>query len=282
MVFHMLSREIYNWLKNQEFVKEETLTDWLLYNSSIRCPYLLYKSFTRNEESKNGADWEWWIITEKEYDFAAYRFLVQAKKLHNNVDNYSAISYGNKNGLQIDLLIDTAIRRNAFPVYSFYSTTQPNINQQIKNFGCFNEKWLRWCEPCINGVFLTSAKRLRKSVIEVPKKKIYDTELINNSLGLSLLDGTFCNELKNEDVNKDILEIINNYYIKEIEGEKYKTLNNEVLGIKYDSNQLPRYVQLLMSSNDNKLSWLEQEFSNELSDINGVVVLDLRKCQNKL
>ncbi len=82
-LFHSLSKEVYNWLSNQPNVKEESITDWLLYSSSKRCPKIIYKAFTRNEESNNGADWECWIIRGNNHYFKAYRFLVQAKKIYN-------------------------------------------------------------------------------------------------------------------------------------------------------------------------------------------------------
>lgn len=46
---------------------------------------------------------------------------MQAKKLFNNKDNYPILSYGNKNGYQIDSLMDKAEIKNAFPLYMFYS-----------------------------------------------------------------------------------------------------------------------------------------------------------------
>ena len=96
MIFHELSKECYEWLNKQPNVKEESLTDWLLYQSEMRSNKVFYKSFTRNEESHIGADWEWWILTEDRYGLSAYRLLVQAKKLKKKEDNYKAITYGNK------------------------------------------------------------------------------------------------------------------------------------------------------------------------------------------
>ena len=119
MLFHDVSKYIYDWMKRQQHVKEESLTDWLLYNISQQCNFIYYQAFSRHEESKNGSDWEWWILTSdnsEKREFNAYRFLVQAKKLlPNNNDNFPLISYGNKNGLQIDLLINFAKNRNALP-----------------------------------------------------------------------------------------------------------------------------------------------------------------------
>ena len=99
MVFHETSKYCYNWLNVQPFVKEESLTDWLLYYISERNPNVYYKAFTRNEEASNGSDWEWWILTDECSTIKAYRLLIQAKKLKpNNIDNYPLVTYSNKNG----------------------------------------------------------------------------------------------------------------------------------------------------------------------------------------
>mgnify|MGYP000976279623 CR=1 FL=1 len=105
LLFHNTSEYIYKWLQQQPFVKEESLTDWLLYNISQKTDKVYYKTFTHHEEALNGTDWEWWIITNEYSKMQAYRFLVQAKKLKSKDDNYPLLSYGNRNGLQIDLLI---------------------------------------------------------------------------------------------------------------------------------------------------------------------------------
>lgn len=82
MLFHITSEYIHRWLKSQSAVKEESITDWLLFNISQQTDMVYYKTFTRNEEAFNGSDWEWWIIADGNFGIQAYRFLVQAKKLN--------------------------------------------------------------------------------------------------------------------------------------------------------------------------------------------------------
>ena len=48
-------------------------------------------------------------------------------------DNYPLLSYSNKNGMQIDLLINEAKYKDALPLYMFYSTGESDINEQMKN-----------------------------------------------------------------------------------------------------------------------------------------------------
>lgn len=50
MIFHEISGECYKWLKIQPNVKEESLTDWLLYQAYIRSKRVYYHAFTKNKE----------------------------------------------------------------------------------------------------------------------------------------------------------------------------------------------------------------------------------------
>lgn len=72
------SMEVKNWIDQQNGVKEESITDWLLYNMSKNSRgSILYHGFSRHEESCNGADWDWWIACGHGY----LRLRVQAKRL---------------------------------------------------------------------------------------------------------------------------------------------------------------------------------------------------------
>ena len=66
------------WLVRQPSVKEESITDWLLFDISENIKSVYYQAFTRHEEArKTGADWEWWFVFR---DFAM-KLRIQAKKL---------------------------------------------------------------------------------------------------------------------------------------------------------------------------------------------------------
>lgn len=68
---------IKRWIDGQPEVKEESISDWLLFDMSQKIRRIVSKSFTRHEEAKlTGADWEWWIL----YSNVAYKFRVQAKR----------------------------------------------------------------------------------------------------------------------------------------------------------------------------------------------------------
>lgn len=270
-IFHGISKGCYDWLDAQPNVKEETLTDWILYQASLNSQKVFYKAFKRNEEALNGADWEWWILTGSSYHTYAYRLLIQAKKL-NCFDNYSAITYGNRHGMQIDLLLNSALERQAYPLYAYYTCTQPNIKEQIDNFKNIDECIIRWCEGCTNGAYLSPAKEIRHRIIEDPKRKISDNELVDYSLGLSMLDLI----INDESVVIKVLDLmdadfVQNFAVKEIDNSKY--------GIKYPIEKAPQYLKAFIKNNFElqRADWFEGEFRHDLKNISGIAVIDARK-----
>lgn len=281
MIFHEISKYIYKWLSCQPNVKEESLTDWLLYQASMINSHVLYKTFTRNEEANTGADWEWWILTDDGFGLEAYRLLIQAKKLKKKQDNYQAITYGNINGMQIDLLLSSANKRKALPLYAYYSCSPPDIEKQLKNFNFINESIIRWCENCINGVYLSSALSIRKNVIEQPKRKITDEELINNSLGLSLLDLFF--KKASEDNNLFIvLDNLNKQYSNIFRTEQVPNHNYnmefayENYGFKYAYKDFPGYLKTIIEHQGKDVDWIESEYHYDLEDLSGIALIDTR------
>lgn len=270
MVFHSLSANCYQWQEKQPNVKEESLTDWLLYAISQSKDRFYYNEFTRNEESAVGADWEWWVLTDGSHGLRAYRFLVQAKKLKKGKDNYPLIAYSNRNGLQIDMLIDSAKRRSAMPVYMYYSVSEPEIAAQIRNLYPLSSEIITWCEDCTNGAYLSMAHTVKHRVFDAPRGVISEQSLLNDSIKLSLLDLL----LDGQHSAEKILDALNSYFIKN-HGEDY--FSNA--GIKHIGNNIPGYLHALIDANKRKihLDWFEDEFKHEFEDLGGVAVLDLRE-----
>lgn len=274
-MFHECSRYIYDWISRQNHVKEESLTDWLLYEISQRCNFIYYQAFSRHEESHNGSDWEWWILTKDNsgvHTFNAYRFLVQAKKLlpHGN-DNYPLIGYSNKNGTQVDLLLNSASSKNALPLYMYYSIGNSDITEQIKNIAYIPESVLRWCTSCTNGCYLSLAHVVYDLLYNVPRKKILDSKLLNNSFKLSILD--WVNGMSGNDIDR-ILNDFNNILLnkKIINSSLY--LNNKIRGMKHDDSSIPKYLKVFIQNMHDNLSWFENQMN--ITDISGLSVIDLR------
>lgn len=279
MVFHECSAYMKKWLLQQSHVKEESLTDWLLFNVSNKLQCIYYQAFSRHEESYNGSDWEWWVVTPHEYkndEYYAYRFLVQAKKLlPRDRDNYPLLSYGNKNGLQIDLLLQSAKDVHAFPLYMFYSTGERDIKEQIKNSTFISEATLRWCEPCDNGGYLASASEIYELVHAEKRKKYTDDKLLNHSYQLSLCDLIFG---KSGIESEKMLTRFNDALIHQLnEKTNAKYVDINVKGIKHYGNEIPSYLSLFVENRGREISWFESEMHRKLRNIGGLGVIDLRQ-----
>lgn len=96
-----MSNDVYCWIHSQPNVKEESITDRVIYQLNKDNPFVTCIAFTRNEEAKNGSDWGWWVV----FSGFACRFRVQAKKLRRDQDNLPNIMYSNKYAFQYELLI---------------------------------------------------------------------------------------------------------------------------------------------------------------------------------
>ena len=276
-LFHDASQYIHAWLLKQMHVKEESLTDWLLYYLSERDDRIIYQAFSRNEESLRGADWEWWIITEDEgysHSPRGYRFLVQAKKLKKGQDNFPLLNYCNKNGLQMDMLLDSARSRNAMPLYLFYSTDHAQYSEQIKNFP-HSAVVLDWCKSCINGCYLSPAMALKALAYGGPRTNISERQLVNNSLGLSICDYP----LEYDAVNQ-FLRRVNDAYKTVVGTESNQDYKYGFDGICHFDKGIPTYVRSLINGRGDRMDWLESEFRRQLDGVSGVSIVDLRKAKH--
>ena len=198
--FHFVSEDTFYWLQHMPYVKEESITDRIIYALNRNNPFVICHEFSRNEEAINGADWEWWVLfndCEKvspassgpgQYDGVfALRCRIQAKKLaRGNEDNYHLFQYANRNGLQIDLLRKQAAQDKAYAIYALYSDCL-RTNDGIDLEFC-NESLSNTCANCRNGIFLISANKIYKNYVIPGKQKINREDIVNQSLPASILD----------------------------------------------------------------------------------------------
>lgn len=245
-----------------------------MYTLSIREKRIHYHAFSRHEESINGTDWEWWILLGSNYpdEMCAYRFLVQAKKLQSGKDNYPLLSYGNKNGIQMDLLIENAKFKRAFPLYAYYSTTQSNYKEQEKSFPNMDSEIIEWCKCCINGCYISPANLAHHLIFGGPRVKISDTQLINQSFGLSLADYFFENN-----TFENALYEVNNYYKRQYQDQSKVNSYNGMDGIKYYKKDIPSYLKYVIGNQAENIDWIEDEYGGTLEGVGGIAVIDLRK-----
>ena len=152
----------------QPEVKEESLTDWLLFDVSQKIPRITYKSFSRHKEARQtGVDWEWWFL----FPSFALKMRVQAKKLSSTRDNYPCIAHTNMHGLQIEKLLHDADQNNSMPFYAFYTAEYADV----------------MCRRSRNdeGVFMAGGHRIYDEVILKPRKTISSSELLKHTIALS-------------------------------------------------------------------------------------------------
>lgn len=101
---------------------EESITDSLMVELKLRHPYdVMTTTFTRHEEGKNGADWEWWFVDSTGTKGIGFR--VQAKIINFKTNAFESLHYLKKNGkYQTDVLVDAARKssRPLIPLYCLY------------------------------------------------------------------------------------------------------------------------------------------------------------------
>lgn len=127
--FKILSHFVFNHLKIDRIIShqtlEETITDILnrqfkilsFTNSFSR---FSIRHFTKLQESKNGADyeWDWYFVDSMGKKWLGFR--IQAKMLNLKTDRFSSLYHTNNNGSQISLLNKSSCKDNRIPFYCFY------------------------------------------------------------------------------------------------------------------------------------------------------------------
>ena len=247
-----LGQIINEWLTEQPEVKEESLTDWFLYQLSRRIPGIKYKQFTRSEEGrKTGADWEWWFVFSNTRSFGCR---VQAKKLKSKVDNYPGIAYVSNDRLQIERLLDDASQLDLAAFYAFYTSESNKGKCQAKING--------------NGVFISDANRLHELFFLRKKRKLFATHVLRHSNSLSCL---FCCPL----ILADTKEIENGFrkYLKTYFPlfAKHSKDFNEEIGFQETPNHILKACDFEFIPED----WGTQ-FRVYFEGVSAVLIVDMR------
>ncbi len=251
--FNGTSEYIFKWYTIQTKVKEESLTDWLLYNLSLKLPIFKYQPFTRYQENKiTGADFEFWILG-REKNFA---MRIQAKKLNKDIryNHYGAVAYPEKTKKQINLLISSSISSSSGgltfrPFYLFYNNG-------------FNKSQ---CQRINSGMLITDAKEIVSKYLTGKRIKILRKNILNISIPFECL---FCCPLS--DYNSSTLDGIRNIL------SSYFPSDNETNNLGFNQD-IPNYIQDLVNPEITEDFWIEN-YQNELIDtVDCVAVLDLRK-----
>lgn len=127
--FKLLAKMVFNLLGKDRVINhqtsEETITDliirqlkiWKYKNSNSN---FSIREFTKQQEAKNGADfeWDWYFVDSSGRKWLGFR--IQAKVLKLKTNRFSSLDHSNKNGHQLNLLGNSSSLDNRIPYYCFY------------------------------------------------------------------------------------------------------------------------------------------------------------------
>jgi hypothetical protein len=244
--FRQSAAYVHTWLTQQPGVKEESITDWLLYAISRNVAKVSYVAFSRHEEARTtGADWEWWIL----FNDGAVRLRVQAKRLFDTKDNYPEIARTNRHGLQIAKLLADSRAVNAFPLYAFYHTGQSG-------------------SPCPQrhqapeGVHLASAFRVDQGFLQ-SRKPVSPGDALKLASPISCL---VCCPMATGSAF-DLVQHLERYHALP------ESSSPQPMGF---HAKVPQFVVSLVESREGVPAWWEREFSRDLEGVDAVLVVDRR------
>lgn len=103
-------------------LSEETITEVSLYGiaRNTQTSQIAVYPATKPQESKHGADWEWWFTRGGR----GFGFRVQAKRLF-WTGRYESLFKANQRFDQLNKLVSEAKKDGLFPIYSFYNFDHP-------------------------------------------------------------------------------------------------------------------------------------------------------------
>ncbi len=130
-------------LRHEPGLGEDSITDYRLLLLKRHCPdEIEVIRFNRRQEAKTGCDWEWWFGSDGQW----FGMRVQAKKLDARALEYKHLDHriGSSSVLQVDQLVEEAVARELFPMYTFYNYWKPDEGPErwpCQTFERRNELW---------------------------------------------------------------------------------------------------------------------------------------------
>jgi hypothetical protein len=168
-----VSKEVLNFMQNVRDIKEESITDFLVWKwreLDKRFNYLSITTFNHAEENTStGADFdlELWLVN-RSYHVA---LAVQAKKFIKLHDRYvNRLNFPNGTKRQLDTLLSYAAQNNKLPFYFIYSA--PGLQTKtICGLQCHGE----------SGVFMADANTMKEFADGEHGKSISRDDLLSKS-----------------------------------------------------------------------------------------------------
>jgi hypothetical protein len=117
--------------KYKSRIGEETITELLQLFLSHNHSQISIKSFSKHQESKNGADWDWWFISPRKRKYLGIR--IQAKTISPDAEEYKVLHYISGKRPQASKLLSSSTKDSMVPLYALY--TYWNVTPPLKYTG---------------------------------------------------------------------------------------------------------------------------------------------------
>ena len=256
-----ISKEVSGFIGNVSEVKEESITDYLMWKwreLNSRLNFIDVSAFTKEEENKRtGADFELelWLVQRGQ----AVPLLIQAKKFIKDHDGYCGkLNYEAHNGRQIDLLLDYASKRSLLPFYLIYSQADANTNV-LCGGGAIDPQRDQ------TGLFIASAFDIKKIADGCRNKKTSKNAILSVANPFSCF---FCCPMI---MMGGLRKYIGGYFpsVREIRN-----------ATEFNDENVPQYVRMLLSGelpSRERMYGLIRE--NELQRLSKVAVFDMRDVE---
>lgn len=247
----IVSADVKNFLINLPDVKEESITDYLIWKwreLDKRFKYIRISTFTRHKESTTtGADFELelWLVGKRFH----YSLVFQAKKFIDQYDSYvNKLNYPRGTQDQLKTLLNYSKKKNKLPFYAIYSMP--------------DEKTLTMCGMSNlfgNGVFMVDAYNIKKFADGFYGKRVSKNDILNKSNPFHCM---FCCPL---------IQSVGYFH------QYFPSLYNSIEP--RENEQLPQFVRMILSDRMSNLD--EQEAlriidQNELRVFRAIGVYDLQ------
>ena len=250
-----ISKEVSAFILNVPDVKEESITDYLVWKwgeLDKRLRFINVRTFNRQEENlTTGADFELelWLVGRK-FNFP---LLFQAKKFLKSSDSYVAkLNYPKKTQSQLLTLINYAKAKKRLPFYMYYSSTDKSTRSMCGGLDA-NEDY---------SLFISDAFSVKEIADGKYGAKVSKNFLLARSNPLHCI---FCCPLSKDGA-----------YFRHYFSSLYTELGYE----EFSKEPLPDYVTYLLSD---KFSGKDDEEilslikKNEIGHIRNIAVYDMRE-----
>lgn len=253
-----VSLDVKNFMLNVPDVKEESITDYLVWKwkeLDARFNYINISTFTRQKESTTtGADFELelWLVGRRFH----FPLIFQAKKFIKQNDSYVAkLNYPSGTQAQLKMLLAYAKAKKKLPFYVFYSIPDPQTQTMCA-----------WKQTSGTAIFMANAYTIKAFADKKYGNSISKNKLLKVSNPFHCM---FCCPL----AKSGSLRYFERYF---------STLPGEAEPC--DNQQLPEYVKMILNGRKSEIS--DQDIQAiikqyELQVFRAVGVYDMRDFEEQ-